>query len=251
MGRRSQTSTSTVTVTVTVVRQGCVLAPTNYVLNTLRNKTSQIADQLAENEDPESVWLSTSPCPARDWVPYSRRVEKFPFIGSTISSDCKSTSDIKSRIGRSSSAMATLGYIRSNGYQGWLHRSATWTHSTSSHSLRRILDYCWYDYISNATVRQRSGHHLSPRKSGRLAYSSLAHSQDDCKLPASRRKPHSWTGPEAAETQAQVGKLSADLSTVDLDLATAWQRAQDRANWKTIWKAVISCNRKAGARTMS
>ncbi|KAI8518836.1 hypothetical protein Bbelb_020930 [Branchiostoma belcheri] len=95
-------------------------------------------------------------------------VERFSYLGGTITSDCRSYADIHLRIGRASAAMASLKNVWSNrklSLQTKLrlyNNSETWT-LTATHELRvnafdtrclrRLLGIRWFDRVSNATLR--------------------------------------------------------------------------------------------------
>ncbi|KAI8518904.1 hypothetical protein Bbelb_021610 [Branchiostoma belcheri] len=104
-------------------------------------------------------------------------VERFSYLGGTITSDCRSYADIHLRIGRASAAMASLKSVWSNRklslqtklrlYNSLvlsilMYNSETWT-LTATHELRvnafdtrclrRLLGIRWFDRVSNATLR--------------------------------------------------------------------------------------------------
>ncbi|CAH1233043.1 Hypp565 [Branchiostoma lanceolatum] len=121
-------------------------------------------------------------------------VDRFCYLGGTITSDCKCDVDINLRIGRASSAMANLDRV-------WCSRrispqtkirlynslvlpiltygGETWTLTAAQECRldafdtkcqRRILGIRWYDHISNDILRERSN---QPPLSGKLRSARL------------------------------------------------------------------------------
>ncbi|XP_019638428.1 PREDICTED: uncharacterized protein LOC109480637 [Branchiostoma belcheri] len=184
-------------------------------------------------------------------------VDKFTYLGSTISSDCRNTADIKIRIGRSSAAMASLSHIWSNPristdtkirLYNSLVLSVLLYGAEERHldtfdqkCLRRILGFRWYDFVSNSTVRQRTGQPPVSHKIRQARLRLFGHlARADPPLEAASllraTTPAGWSRPRGRPRRRWGDQLNADFSTVGLDVATAWQRAQDRTGWETTWR---------------
>ncbi|KAI8512576.1 hypothetical protein Bbelb_092150 [Branchiostoma belcheri] len=107
--------------------------------------------------------------------------------------------------------------------------------------LRRILGYRWYDFVSNSTVRQKTGQPPVSHKirQARLRlFGHLARAEPPLEAASLLRAatPAGWSRPRGRPRRRWGDQLNADLSTVGLDTATAWLRAQDRTGWKSTWK---------------
>ncbi|XP_019616157.1 PREDICTED: uncharacterized protein LOC109463751 [Branchiostoma belcheri] len=116
--------------------------------------------------------------------------------------------------------------------------------------LRRILGYRWYDFISNSTVRQRTG---QPPVSYKIRHARLrlfghvvgADPPLEAVSLLKAATPAGLSRPRGRPRRRWGDQLNADFSTVGLNAATAWQRAQDRTIWKTTRAGAMSI--RAGA----
>ncbi|KAI8519258.1 hypothetical protein Bbelb_025150 [Branchiostoma belcheri] len=87
--------------------------------------------------------------------------------------------------------------------------------------LCRILGYRWYDFVSNSTTSPPAT--LWPLEAASLLKAAT---------------PAGWSRLRGRPRHRWGDQLNADFSTVGLDAATAWQRAQDRTirHQKTTWR---------------
>jgi len=187
-------------------------------------------------------------------------VNKFSYLGSTITSDCRCIADIQVRIGRAAAAMANLANIWSNKQLSLqtklnlynslvlsilLYGSEAWTLTASweqhldafdTKCLRRILGLHWYDFVPNATVRQMTKQppisqlirSARLRIFGHLARSSPLSEPARLILEPTPR----WRRPRGRPRMKWLDQLTSDLAAVNMDLPTAWQAAQDRSFWR-------------------
>ncbi|KAI8487558.1 hypothetical protein Bbelb_347920 [Branchiostoma belcheri] len=107
--------------------------------------------------------------------------------------------------------------------------------------LRRILGYRWYDFVSNSTVRQRTGqppvsHEVRQARLRLFGHLARADPPLEAASLLKAATPAGWSRPRGRPRRRWRDQLNADFSKVGLDAATAWQRAQDRTGWKTTWR---------------
>ncbi|KAI8515766.1 hypothetical protein Bbelb_065790 [Branchiostoma belcheri] len=244
-----------------------IMQALNLALHIMDSETRPLGLQISWQKTKVQSLSDYQPPPANLTIESNsvEVVDKFTYLGSTISSDCRSTADIKIRIGRSSAAMASLNHIWSNGqistatklrlYNSLvlsvlLYGAEAWTLTATEERhldtfdqkcLRRILGYRWYDFVSNSTVRQKTGQPPVSHKirQARLRlFGHLARAEPPLEAASLLRAatPAGWSRPRGRPRRRWGDQLNADLSTVGLDTATAWLRAQDRTGWKSTWK---------------
>ncbi|KAI8515567.1 hypothetical protein Bbelb_063800 [Branchiostoma belcheri] len=107
--------------------------------------------------------------------------------------------------------------------------------------LRRILGYRWYDFVSNTTVRQRTGQppvSFKIRQARLRLFGHIARAAPPLEAASLLKAatPAGWSRPRGRPRCRWGDQLYADFRTVGLDVATAWQRAQDRTGWKSTWR---------------
>ncbi|KAI8499356.1 hypothetical protein Bbelb_231200 [Branchiostoma belcheri] len=190
-------------------------------------------------------------------------VERFSYLGGTITSDCRSDADIHLRIGRASAAMASLDNVWSNRklslqtklrlYNSLvlsilMYNAETWT-LTATHELRvnafdtrclrRLLGIRWFDRVSNATLRDitKQPPLTSKIRLARLRlFGHIARAVPPLEPAALLREsaPTTWSRPRGRPRRTWCDQLKDDLLTVSLNLDTAWEAAQDRTTWRSI-----------------
>lgn len=190
-------------------------------------------------------------------------VDRFTYLGSTITSDCKSTTDVKVRVGRAATAMASLGKIWSDRrlsvntklrlYNSLvlsilMYGAETWSLTTTqerhldafdTRCLRRILGVKWYDFVSNTVLRQTTNQPPVSQlvRAARLRlFGHLARSSPPLE-PAGlllETTPANWSRPRGRPRLKWKDVLIADLRGLGFNLTTAWAAAQDRPRWRAI-----------------
>ncbi|KAI8479500.1 hypothetical protein Bbelb_374020 [Branchiostoma belcheri] len=164
------------------VRQGCVLAPTIFktaIDHVMANTVSQSSCGASFGNVTISDLDYVDDVAILAEVVQEEVVNKFNYLGSTITSDCKSTADIRIRVGRAATAMANLSKIWSDRrlsvhtklrlYNSLvlsilLYGAEAWTLTSTqdrqldafdAKCLRRILGIRWYDCATNIALRRR------------------------------------------------------------------------------------------------
>ncbi|KAI8518900.1 hypothetical protein Bbelb_021570 [Branchiostoma belcheri] len=184
-------------------------------------------------------------------------VNKFNYLGSTITSDCKSSADIRIRVARAATAMANLSKIWSDrrlsvhtklrlynslvlsillyGAEAWTLTSTQERHldAFDAKCLRRILGIRWYDRVTNIALRRSTNQPPVSQKirAARLRlFGHLARSSPPSE-PARlllEPTPTNWTRPRGRPRQKWLDVLSSDLRAAGHNLTTAWAAAQNR-----------------------
>ncbi|KAI8482551.1 hypothetical protein Bbelb_396990 [Branchiostoma belcheri] len=194
-------------------------------------------------------------------------VNKFNYLGSTITSDCKSSADIRIRVARAATAMANLSKIWSDrrlsvhtklrlynslhvvlsillyGAEAWTLTSTQERHldAFDAKCLRRILGIRWYDRVTNIALRRSTNQPPVSQKirAARLRlFGHLARSSPPSE-PARlllEPTPTNWTRPRGRPRQKWLDVLSSDLRAAGYNLTTAWAAAQNRSAWRTLIK---------------
>ncbi|KAI8482291.1 hypothetical protein Bbelb_399820 [Branchiostoma belcheri] len=167
-------------------------------------------------------------------------VNKFNYLGSTITSDCKSSADIRIRVARAATAMANLSKIWSDrrlsvhtklrlynslvlsillyGAEAWTLTSTQERHldAFDAKCLRRILGIRWYDRVTNIALRRSTNQPPVSQKirAARLRlFGHLARSSPPSE-PARlllEPTPTNWTRPRGRPRQKWLDVLSSDL----------------------------------------
>ena len=190
-------------------------------------------------------------------------VDKFCYLGGTITSDCKSDTDIQLRIGRAAAAMASLDRVWTSSkisaqtkirlYNSLvlsilLYGAETWTLTAAQERRldafdtkcqRRILGIRWHDYVSNATLRETTSQpQLSSKvRQARLRlFGHIARTEPPLETAALQREPTlpNWSRPRGRPRHTWQEQLKDDLRAAGLDLTTAWVLALNRPMWRSV-----------------
>ena len=108
--------------------------------------------------------------------------------------------------------------------------------------LRRILNIHWSELVTNDEIRSRTGQPLlsDTVRSRRLSFFGHLHRADPCQdhhraLEACiMDPPGDWRRRAGRPRQSWLRTVEADLRPMNLGLATAKRRAQDRSAWRLL-----------------
>ncbi|KAI8506420.1 hypothetical protein Bbelb_158470 [Branchiostoma belcheri] len=203
-------------------------------------------------------------------------VDRFCYLGGTITTDCKSDSDIQLRIGRAASAMASLNVVWASSdishrtklrlYNSLvlsilLYGAKTWTLTAAqerrldafdSKCQRRILGIRWFDHVSTDALREQTNQPpLSSKiRSARLRlFGHIARAEPPLELGSLVREPppSTWSRPRGRPRRTWTDLLSADLQAAGLDITSAWVAARDRKTWRTVCRGATPPGGACGA----
>ncbi|KAI8513606.1 hypothetical protein Bbelb_079300 [Branchiostoma belcheri] len=226
----------------------------------------------------EVSWLKTKLQSLSDFLdqpvcPATRResvevVQCFTYLGSLITSDCKSDQDVKRRLGIASAAFANLSRVwrskhlsRTTKLRTYntlvlsvlLYGAESWTITKSlaqkldafdSQCLRKIEGICWHDFISNETVRLRTDQPLITRRIVKQQMTFLGHAsravptQDVIKLLTSQPNP-TWRRPRGRPRARWEDQLFPTLG--ELGVRDDWRVwAENRSSWRDLCGTVAA-----------
>ena len=192
-------------------------------------------------------------------------VDSFLYLGSTISSDCRSDPDVYRRLGLASSAMNGLDegvwrcrYLSINTklrifrcivMPVLLYGSETWTltkqllcrlDAFGTRGLRRILGLRWDDFVRNTEVLRVSGEapvstQIRKRRLALFGHVARLPESDPCRRLLSSRTPETWVRPRGRPRATWHGQLVRDLELVGMDWEAAWRLAmEDPSGWRRV-----------------
>ncbi|KAI8495111.1 hypothetical protein Bbelb_270970 [Branchiostoma belcheri] len=224
--------------------------PLGLMVSWNKTKVQSLSDYLTP---PAGLVINSHPVEA---------VDRFCYLGGTITTDCKSDSDIQLRIGRAASAMASLNTVWASSdishrtklrlyslvLSILLYGAETWTLTAAqerrldafdSKCQRRILGIRWFDHVSTDALREQTNQPpLSSKiRSARLRlFGHIARAEPPLELGSLVREPppSTWSRPRGRPRRTWTDLLSAELQAAGLDITSAWVAARDRKTWRAI-----------------
>ena len=192
-------------------------------------------------------------------------VDGFVYLGSLVDTSCRSSPEIRRRIGiarqtfkdlergvwRSKLTLTTkLRIYNVSVIAGLLYAGETWTMTAAdydrldafdSQCLRRILGIRWQDFVTNAEVRRRTQQPLASitLKARRLSLfghtARLAPTTDTrVALDGALVPPRGWKRPRGRPRKTWLSTIKDDLAPFSIGLFSAVQKAQDRQGWRSL-----------------
>ena len=192
-------------------------------------------------------------------------VDSFVYLGSLVDTSCRSSPEIRRRIGiarqtfkdlergvwGSKLILATkLRIYNVSVIAGLLYAGETWTMTAAdydrldafdSQCLRKILGIRWQDFVTNVEVRRRTQQPLASAtlKARRLSLfghiARLAPSADTrMALDGALAPPRGWKRPRGRPRNTRLSTVKDDLAPFSVGLFSAVQKAQDRQGWRTL-----------------
>jgi hypothetical protein len=228
-------------------------APLGLQVNWAKTKIQSLSDFLPK-PDPLTIEGQTV-----------EAVESFVYLGSLVDTSCRSSPEIRRRIGiarqtfkdlergvwHSKLSLSTkLRIYNVSVIAGLLYAGETWTMTSAdydrldafdSQCLRKILGIRWHDFVSNAEVRRRTKQPLASTtlKARRLSLfghtSRLASTADTrMALNGALVPPKGWKRPRGRPRNTWLSTIKDDLAPLSIGLFSAVQKAQDRQGWRKL-----------------
>ena len=192
-------------------------------------------------------------------------VNGFVHLGSLVDTSCRSSPEIRRRIGiarqtfkdlergvwRSKLTLTTkLRIYNVSVIAGLLYAGETWTMTAAdydrldafdSQCLRRILGIRWQDFVTNAEVRRRTQQplasiNLKARRVSLFGHTARLAPTTDTRvaLDGALVPPRGWKRPRGRPRNTWLFTIKNDLAPFRIGLFSAVQKAQDRQYWRSL-----------------